>query len=63
VPEWRPALELLKHHPNYREQWHEHRELDVRHCGSISVEHRLATDLSDEELEAAFAAIEHQQLP
>jgi len=57
VPEWRPALELLKHHPNYRENWYPHREIEVHNSGTVSVEHQLVKQLTPAELEAAYEAI------
>jgi transposase-like protein len=56
VPEWRPALEWLKHSPNTRERWHEYRQVDINHTVDRSPAYAAARLLSDEELERQLRA-------
>lgn len=50
IPEWRPALELLKHHPLYRERWHEHKVVEVSGQVGLSVEREYVRSLPPGEL-------------
>lgn len=50
VKEWRAAAWLLNNHPAYREAWHEQREVSIEQTGTITHEHRLARQLSDDDL-------------
>ncbi len=56
--DWRAGLALLTHHPQYRGDWHEHREIEVHHTGEVSHAMQLASQLSDDELMAAYNALE-----
>ena len=54
VPEWRPALELLKHHPVYGKQWRQHRETTTVHVGSVSLVHKAAQQATRDEIADAL---------
>lgn len=53
VPEWRPALEWLKHSPTTRERWHEYRQVEVNHTVELPPIYEQVKSWSDEELERA----------
>src|SRR5216683_4527183 len=53
VPEWRPAMEFLKHSPTTRERWHEYRQVEVIHSDAFP-ELERARAMSDEELMAEY---------
>lgn len=48
--DWRAAHEWLKHADATRARWREHRELRIEHAGKVDHEHRLAAQLSDDQL-------------
>lgn len=58
IPEWRAADCLLSKHPVTRENWYEHREVQVEHTGDVSVRvaYSLARSLSDGDLLSATDA-------
>jgi hypothetical protein len=57
LPDWRAADAMLSKHPAYRNDWREHRELEIRQQGVISHEHRFARALDDDQLEEALRAL------
>jgi transposase-like protein len=53
VPEWRPAMEFLKHSPTTRERWHEYRQVEVIHTDPFP-ELEQVKAMSDDELMAEY---------
>ena len=48
--DWRADAWLLNNHPAYRQDYREYRELHVEQRGTVSHEHRLARQMSDDQL-------------
>lgn len=61
--DWRAHLELLKHHPDYRKDWHEQRDMRIEHAGRIDHQHRMASQLSDHDLREALPAEWRELIP
>jgi hypothetical protein len=50
IPEWRAGAWLLEHHPAYKRDYAEYRELKVEQAGTVSHEHRLVQQLPEAEV-------------
>jgi len=51
VPEWRPALEFLKHSHTTRGRWREYREVDVNHTVDLSPVYEQVRQMTTDDLE------------